>query len=444
MYYAILGMVAVYGVVFFPYAYFRHDDWLILGNAALKVPEDWSNLWKATLFYGNLEVGWFFRPFFKGLTYIFFEAFHFNYYLWLTALLLCLVVAIVFAAKTIEKLTGEKNRALLFAIAFCGSWYIHFGSVVWMGEGMMNIPQMTLLVLCTYFFVEKRFWAAMLTYVLAIGFKESAVAHPAWLFLLLFCEKYFDSVTLKKKVLWLAPYFFVTLAYLIYRFSLHIAPASYHDYFSWLSLFKALCFFIGPLVLLWAMVRPQAPRPRSIFYAGFFLLTTLPYLGHGFFSPGWILIPGFYGCWAFCLAFPPNPISFKRLAVTLNVLAFAAILFHLNKLGWWGWAEGGKTLHTVMEEAVESPRPYWTFFDCPGQDFPEMKLERVVTFEAGMEMMWRLHHKTSGIFRIERCETMAHLFRPGRAKRFFWYQFPHLKEIIPAKELNSLRTASTQ
>src|SRR4051794_20483659 len=78
----------VYAAGVFAFAFFRHDDWLILGNSVAHLPRDWSFAWRPTLFFHGREGDWFFRPFFKLGVYAFYQAFGFHYRAWLCALLL--------------------------------------------------------------------------------------------------------------------------------------------------------------------------------------------------------------------------------------------------------------------------------------------------------------------------------------------------------------------
>ena len=147
-------LAAIYVIGLFPFAYFRNDDWLIFGNALLHVRNDFSQAFRPTLFYGEREVVWFFRPFFKILPYFFFEAFRYNYSLWLGTLFAFFVLAIYLTFRSLKLLTHSRKKALLFVVLFTASFHLHFGSLIWMGEGMMNIPQLFLFSLNLFLFLK--------------------------------------------------------------------------------------------------------------------------------------------------------------------------------------------------------------------------------------------------------------------------------------------------
>lgn len=462
--FVILTLAAVYLIAFFPYSFFRHDDWLILGNAMVKLPEDWSRMWKPTLFYADQEVAWFFRPFFKGLTYIFYQLFHFHYYAWLTALLIVFCATIFCGAKAVEVL-GGKSRAYFFVVAFCTSFYIHFGSVVWMGEGMMNIPQIFLLTLSLLGFLHgtlRRFpflsplWqtCAFVCYVLALGFKESAVIHPGLLLAIMFSAPSYERFTRKQKIRWAMPYLVASFVYLVVRLSFPISPSSYHSYFSIWSVIKPLVFFVAPLLII-AVLAVIVYRKNFFendskysggLYAIFFGVSILPYLGHGFFSPGWLLVPCFFGVWCLSVAFPFQVRRGKLLPLgaTITAIATIAITIHLYDLGWWQWGEGGRALRQYVSKSQDTPQQ-WMIFDCPSPDYPTMSFHRVVAFEAGMDLLWRMHHKSRAKFIVAECEGALSKYQAAPSRRFFVYQFPSLYELNSPDELSPrLKTALSQ
>ena len=119
-------LAAIYVIGLFPFAYFRNDDWLIFGNALLHVKGNLSQAFQPTLFYGEREVVWFFRPFFKILPYLFYEVFHYNYSLWLGTLFTFFVLSMYLSYQSLEILTASRKKSLLFLVLFTSSFHLHF------------------------------------------------------------------------------------------------------------------------------------------------------------------------------------------------------------------------------------------------------------------------------------------------------------------------------
>ena len=61
-----LWVMAAYSVFYialiFPFAYFRHDDWQIISNSVLRLPDDWRFLFTDTLYDLGVPTRWFVRP----------------------------------------------------------------------------------------------------------------------------------------------------------------------------------------------------------------------------------------------------------------------------------------------------------------------------------------------------------------------------------------------
>ena len=182
-------VLALYLIGIFPYCFFRHDDWWILGNSVTHLGQDWGFLWRPTLYWQDTEIVWFFRPFFKLGTWLFFQLFAFQYYAWLTACLLLACWTLWVGYRTLQDLSG-RLAAQTFLLWFVCAIPLHLGSLAWVGEGLMNVPQGLLLILCTSYWVRVGESGGLLSaplawstlyFVLALGFKESTVFHLAFL-----------------------------------------------------------------------------------------------------------------------------------------------------------------------------------------------------------------------------------------------------------------------
>lgn len=124
----------------FPFAFFRHDDWLIVHNGAL-LTENWSSAWSPTLTHGAMERVWFFRPLFKFNGFLFWRLFGEQYFFWLLGVLTFTVAAVYLAADSLSLFATTRKKAITFVTLFLCAPLIHFGSLTWIGEGLMNCPQ---------------------------------------------------------------------------------------------------------------------------------------------------------------------------------------------------------------------------------------------------------------------------------------------------------------
>jgi hypothetical protein len=456
---SLLILGASYLLIIFPVAYFRHDDWLILGNAALKLPTDWMFAFRPTLFYGEEEVVWFFRPFFKLGVLVWYRLFGFRYYLWLSALLLMLVASVVLGAMTLRLLSSSR-RATLFTIVFCASVYFHFGSLVWMGEGMMNCPQLFLLALTSYLFVASaqqprvfdwRSALALGVFILSLGFKESGVFHVGFLCALLWSGNLGAGESWLRKAARLAPYVAVSVIYLAVRMGMPMNPG----YAPQLK----LLFFIKPLIILAAgpffvvavtyLFVPGAAKLRGliaqfrgpgVFYLLFLVVSVLPYFGHGFFSVGWLLLPGFYFCFIFALLDPSleNPGAVKQYAKigwVLLLLSVTPVLWRLDRVGWWQWHRPQRQLEAMIENASAAKIRQAFVLNCPNDQYPKVTLNEVVGFDAGFYFLWAMHKPSPIPFHVVPCdalETESSRFAHDESDLIIRWKFPEFTLVSGA------------
>ncbi len=403
----LVTLCAIYCLAAFPFAYFRHDDWILLGNA-VQLPDHWSRVWNAQLDFGAGEVPWFFRPFFLLGAYLFFNVFGFQYWLWLSALLLVTIGAIWMAANAVLTISGSERKATLFTLLFVASIPLHFANLVWVGEGLMNCPLIALLAASTYLFCsgaaqKTQYPKATLTggflcFVMALGFKESAIFHNAWL-LGLVLDPAFPKSIKRRKIELLLPYAIFTACYLLFRFLWLPMNGDYAPRSALSNILHPIEIFIGslglPLLIFfcWLMLLQRSsakPFLRYLLtkkvYLPFLVVAILPHVAHQFFSPGWLLYPGFFLLLACCLNIPEECMpkqSLARLAPVLVILSLLPVAHHLNSVTWWQWHVTQRKLQRMIAEIdPDSVKELW-IYDCQTAQHQRTLFQRVVALGAG-------------------------------------------------------------
>jgi len=452
-------LTGFYFICIFPFAYFRHDDWLILGNSVLHLPNNWSYALSPTLYFSERETAWFFRPLFKLFVYFFYQAFGLNYYLWLVGIFSFFVGALLLGARIVTLVTDSSRRSVLFIVLLAACFQMHFGSLAWMGEGMMNTPQVFLLALNLYLYVRgvldgKPIWffAAFIAFFISLGGKESSVFHPALLFLMTWIEpKLRSRISFKKLVVLMIPYGVLCVGYLVMR--LWLMPMNPH-YFTgapWYAIAKQIGLLIaspGLFLFAWwvalgknrkavrAGILP-ALRKRWLYFA-FLALCMSPYIGHQFFSPGWLYYPAFYFALIFAFLNPQAEASIDsrflaKAGAVAFVLSIVPILFLLTKGGWWKWSEGSRQLISIVKEAPESTEGM-IFYDCVNPQYPAARMDRVVGYQDGFYFLWRMHHPKPIAMKMLECDApeseIPPPFRKASVIRLRW-DFPRFSQLAP-------------
>jgi len=414
---------AFYIVIFFPNAFFRHDDWLILGNSLLAADSGWRGFFSPTLVFDDLAtpVTWFFRPMFKGAAYLFYRAFDLNYFRWLGCLLALQLGTLAITLRSLMILTRHRTTSVLFVYLYIGSIHLHLGSTIWIGEGLMNIPQMFFLSLTTLFYLRtllnKHRYTPLESLIgvfcllVALGFKESSLFHVVILVLLTALEPCFSKLALRSKCIHLSPYLLVCAIYFFVRvFMMPLNPA-YSPGFSvntWLRPLGIFGVSLGgiPLVAVSLLRLSSLSAYRALcaglkkrfLYFLFLGISLTPYFGHSFFSPGWLYGPGYYLLFFLCLSHPPlsqvSPTFFLRVSLFLFLLTMIPISLELRKLGWWKWRVG----QTQILEIVRSAKPDTSSLQihkCRSEAFPASTLERVIGFKATFFHLWYTVHAST-------------------------------------------------
>jgi hypothetical protein len=427
-----------YLVALFPLAYFRHDDWMNIANGRLGV-ENWRNYFEATVRFGNDVQVWFFRPFFKWASYKMFQVFGFRHYSWLLVQFACLLGGLWILGRTLEGISGRRGRAWQFLALVCASWQLHAGSLLWTGEGLMNCPQILLLGLCLWSFWrfevrgERRFFVlSVLFFVLSLTIKESSVFTVALLGALVWCEPPWQDLGLKDKALRLLPFALVAAVYLVFRLGYLPYNTNYSVVWVLDAWLHSIVMVLGPLVLVvvaWFFIGPR-PQGREVLrrfvYLPFLAVSLLPYLGHPFFSPGWLLVPGVFLIFILLLiprAEAPGKRDSKVIAV-YALLMLGIVVARLHQLDWWRWersqralVEIGRTLDTAKFDQIDLEV-------CESPEHPQATWRRVMGSDMHLMEFLTLFHEKPIRVRFISC-TYANAQPVERVLRLTW-KYPDL------------------
>lgn len=416
-----LGFWAFYLAAVAPFTFFRHDDWWILGNSVVSMPLDWGLLWRPTLLHNGEEIVWFFRPGFKLGTYLFFHLFGFHYVAWIAALS-ALGSAALFLGSEIARRLFNARAGLWFVLIAGASLPLHFGSFAWVGEGMMNIPQLFFLFASTLmllYAVDRAvwIWPSVLAFVLALSFKESSLFHLAFLGAVFFFEPGMQRVALRRRAGLLAPFAVLGLFYLTVRLGWMPVNPGYIPRYDWHRVLYTVAMGVAPVALplmVWgAFLRwgherlPGALWITRLAYLPFWIVSLGIYVGHGFFSPGWYLVMG----WTVLLAFAalvPAAIPRRQLlcaAAVVLVLALGPMLLRLDRLGWWKWKAAQVEFFELARENGDLEKI--TVRNCTQAPYTDIYFDRVVANEEGVRQIWRLLHGRSIHVQIGLCNLPA-------------------------------------
>ncbi len=417
----------VYLAVFFPHAFFRHDDWMNISEG-LRSADTPSLFFSPTIYFGGERGVWFFRPLYKFLNYAFYEVFGTNYYAWLSVQLLFTLAALWISWRLVQEMTAKGSRSVLFVILFCASLQIHSGSLLWAGEGLMNCPQIFLLALTLFCFRRATtggswlYWAGSLVcYSVALLIKESGVFLTAFLFAWVFAESPWKQQPMGNKVRLLLPHGLLTAAFLVFRLGVLPVTIGYHPRWEWASFLHStgkIAATLGlPVVVALGAWTVLGERPfrrfgevarHFLFYLPFLAVSVAPYLMHEFFSPGWLFQPGFFLIWIFCLLPWPElkreRRAFAAAGGALAVLSGAAVLVQMNRLSWWTWEHPQRQLLQILSDADSSKITKVELADCQGAPPGEIDYERIIGSEEHMRLLWWVIHRRDVGTRYFLCE----------------------------------------
>lgn len=427
----LLGFVSFYLGFVFPFSFFRHDDWLILGNVARFLPNNWQFLFEPHLKVNSIKQIWFFRPWFKLIVYFYHSLFGFHYFAWLCLNLLFTVGALIFGFLSIRLLSLSADQGILFLAFFIFSLHFHFGSLVWAGEGSMNCPQVFFLFFNLYFFsraIRTSYkqqaylfhFLALLTFIFSLGFKESSLFHLPFVFLILFHSQN-DLLNHKNKVLIFLPYILIATLYFIFRlYVIPFNPGYIPTITTRLILYPTL-FLLGSLLLPYlallfaaffrdsGLEKPFKITLSFLWYLLFFAPFFAVYMGHGFFSPGWLLTPGMYVAYIIGLKFPLPFFSRKMIRIALLctlIVSGASVIYQAHQLKWWMWHRPQRQLLKIIEEKGSHSTQTLQIFDCNNVSENLPSFNRVVGNRWAIQEMFWLKHKTMTRVRILPCQAL--------------------------------------
>jgi len=436
---ALAFFFTIFYLLLSPLTYFRHDDWLMLGNAVTILPRDWSFLWRTSWYTSptHQEI-WFFRPFFKLAIWGAFQAFQFNHYLWIMTHWVLVLGALYFAMKSLDNLDFSKSRSALFAILFLSSFSFHFANVVWVGEGMMNSPQLFLLSLSVYLFSKEKVvfhLFSLVTYILALGFKESSAFLPLFLFALVLATH-----QLKQQWKILLSHFICMFIYLIFRLGFLPFNPGYKPHLSLDTFFRPTLYFIFFLSLPFLVVLLNTRThffsalklglKRFFPFSFYLILLVAPHVGHPFFSPGWLLLPGFFTLWAFCISLDESVLikmPLKKVALITFCLSFLSVAWQVRKLGWLQWGMSQKEIHAFIKNLPEEDLREVFIETCIDPHHPQATFERVVGATENLQHLWNLHHSTQVDFNLTPCGGGTEYHKPAKGRVFAKWDFPNFR-----------------
>lgn len=454
----ILILFSVFYLLAFPFAFFRHDDFMMIGNT-LHVDQDWKFVFSYQLDYGSME-SWFFRPVFKALFHVLYKSFGFVHYPFLLVSLIATALALWVGYRIVLACTAREENAFLFASLFASALPLHFGSVMWAGEGLMNCPQVLLLALSTYLSLR---WAsatrsshqfaylgtAILCYVLALGTKESSVFHFAFMFAMVLTEKPFRIISRKRQTLILGSFAIPTAIYLVYRLGfIPLISGYWPDTFGLPMLKQCLgllsALLIAPAtVVLTLIVSAQTHRFSSFtvfrqkwLYLPFLLVSLTPYVGHGFFSPGWLLLPGYFFVLVFCLG--DLGLESKRGLVAIPALITLAISLvvvgrQLDSIGWWWWQKPQRKALEIVRSCPRGRIKGVIVYECVNPDYPNSHFNRVIGGSQSIVPLWRrIHGESLSSFRPAGCREPTATEKSRADLLLLSFTFPKLTWLNPS------------
>jgi hypothetical protein len=122
----------------------------------------------------------------------------------------------------------------------------------------------------------------------------------------------------------------------------------------------------------------------------------LPYVGHPFFSPGWLLLPGFFCLLILALTPMTKGPSLALVGAFTLIVGVLPVAYQTIHLGWWQWSRPQREMLTQLQNAPQSREV--RLRDCRNSDFPASSLVRVVGApETLEELMLVLHGKPTRV-----------------------------------------------
>lgn len=420
-------------------SFFRHDDWIMLGNAISFLPKNWSFLWESRLYFSptHLDV-WFFRPLFKASIWTGFQLFGMNHTYWVLFQFLSLLGAIGWGALAFKKVDSNSSRAYWFTCLSLLNVSTYFASVVWVGEGMMNIPQVVLLSAALFNYLKATrvgFLISVGCYLVSLGYKESSAFFPLLLFGVAYYKNWVSAQKLKLSI-----FFGIMGCYLIWRLGFVPINPGYQPQISWSFLFKPLIFFlvflsIPATALVFSGLRFgqgfSIPFSKIMPLLFFLLLLVLPHLGHPFFSPGWLLLPGFFSIWVLIFLIKPSlfqSVSLIKTAILCGVISVIPVIWQCHQIRWLEWSQSQKAIHSYLKNFSDPTVTQIEIESCPPPHQEQITFERVVGASDNMEHLWQLYHSTPMKFVFIPCSPEKQTYAmPSKGSARILWKFPNVQ-----------------
>ena len=293
----------------------------------------------------------------------------------------------------------------------------------------MNCPQIFLLFFNLYCFSKflnastqtaktSFYLLGIVAFIFSLGFKEAAIFHLPFLGAILFGGSLAKKFSFRKKSISLLPYFFIGVGYLYFRLYLLPFNPGYKPQMvlSWLILpatYLLISFFIPIFCLLLGTLNSKI-KPSVYFkgmlsrvgYAIFFIPFFITYVGHGFFSPGWLLCPGFYLVFLIGLSLPTPLLNKKLVGTSLvftGLLSGVIVFYQVNKLSWLSWHKPQRQILKIIEDVGTSQTKTLQIFDCMAADKNETSVYRVVGYPSSIQEIFWLNHKVLPEIQILPC-----------------------------------------
>ena len=433
-----IGFLTLLILVLDSLTFFRHDDWLILGNSVTHLPQNWSFAWSNQLFFSPHKAEtWFFRPFFKFIVWGAYQIWGLHHLFWTLFQWFLFLCSAGIGAKAIAQ-RRTTQTGMLFFVSIISSFSLSVGSLIWVGEGMMNVPQVFLLIASVFLFLQKSRTTqcfSVFPYVLSLGFKESSVFLPSILLSLAVF-----SNELRKKSLLLIAFFLVSCAFLFFRLVVLDFNPAYLPIWNLKAVAVPLAYILG-LILISFVALCLSGVSKSLFsdkqfWRNFLFcfpflgLLILPYLGHSFFSPGWLLLPGFFSLWCFfyCVPLPVlENVSLVKVFFLTLILSSLPVFYQMHRIRWFDWGRSQKQIYSLFESLPETTSEIW-IENCADPSRPDLSLQRVVGAEDNLVHLWRLLHSNYIPIRLFACKALASSrMEPGITQlRWNFYNFESL------------------
>jgi hypothetical protein len=264
-----------------------------------------------------------------------------------------------------------------------------------------------------------------------LGFKESSIFHLPFLLVLFFHQK---PIKISPKLLTVfftvfSPYVLIGSFYLFFRLYLLPFNEGYKPKTNLLLILKPSLFLLFTIALpsltllvgsLWYRVKRE-DIPTLLFfvfkYLVFFIPFFISYVGHGFFSPGWLTAPGIYLAFLLGLKLPSifilRQILLASIVLTV-IISSGLVFFQTHSIKWWSWYKPQRQIVEIIEKTGTSQTQWVRIFNCESTEDRLTPLIRVVGYDASIREVFWLKHKNLPRVDIFPCSTMEKILSDSK------------------------------